>query len=231
MTLSGSDIADTIKAVQDYVRATKQAHPILLDTFAQEAVSWLGDLQSLRNGGDQAIDAFFRPSAPNKELGDNLLIANLRSYARILQFDAYRERLNGNDSSQAQQLLGRMESFRHKLYDNDIDKGFTEFGVQVSDYIKGTPRHPSEVYLEPLDLKVDCSSAIADVYDLYANWFPSDDMQTVTGAFPVYADNEEYKSYDIACKKEQLAWAFEREGLPAKVEVKLGKPMAKMRSA
>lgn len=148
------------------------------------------------------------------------VVPTLGDYRSIIAFDAYREKLD-NTQGPATQLLARLDAFEGGSGSRHASGN--ELYHQSSAYIQNTPRHPSEKYEQPADVKPDYGNAFHHTYNAGLNWVPSADMTTVSAARTVGHGSAENKSATLAYEKAKFEAALnERGGMNATVEVKFG---------
>lgn len=148
------------------------------------------------------------------------VVPTLMDYKEILQFDAYREQLDGVTHGPASRLIERIDAF-------DGASGATHLAGTslkhlIGEHIDRTPRHPSETYVEPDGVRVDYLNAFAHTYSSHISWMPSTDMQTVTTSLPLGYGSGEHRVAVLAHEKAKLDAAFERGGINATTEVQFG---------
>lgn len=146
----------------------------------------------------------------------------LRDLDTLLKFDAYREKLDGVANGPATAMLKRIDAFQGARGSRHAAGG----GVYslINAYINAQPRHPSETYAPPPDIRTDYLNAFDHTYSRCVFWRPATDMQTVEASI-VRAYGPVENRYALIAGEEAKVKAalIERGGINAAVGVKLGK--------
>lgn len=193
------------------------AHRDIITLLETQGITREGSLEDVYEG--EYLRAYSKQTKDPRAYWPGRVVPTLRDYRDILEFDAYRERLDGIEDGIAHKLLARMDAFEGAS--GGIHCSGTELKTCIDDHIAATPRHPSEIYVEPSDVRTDYLNAFAHTYSPNISWKPSDDMTQVTAVLRQgYGAQNKFAS--LAHETAKLKAAFNRGGIQAAVAVHLG---------
>lgn len=153
------------------------------------------------------------------------VVPTLSDYRSILDFDAYRETLDGKMDGPAAALLKRIDAFQGGFGSkHGSGRGLIH---AITKYINTHPRHPAETYVQPAEVYCDYLNAFDHTYSPHVHWRPTDDMSQVKAVVScaTWASPEE-RNMAFAQEKVKFEAALGRGGIQADVKVVLGKTYA-----